>query len=119
MSATELLELPEEFRGLPDRQKRLALDSAQAMLPSGAVLSLLGAADAELALVNAAAHWLVMSGAVDTSVAGIEPMPGMARPKAQKNETAWSGSPYGEIVAAILAKLPRNSGRTRRYPFAT
>ena len=98
-----LLALPVGCRGVPCQLHKQAIDSAEAMLPAS-TLSMLGAARAEEALSNAAAHWLVTNG--------------YAHGERTSNAASgiWAGSSYGDHVAALLAQLPRTNGRSRRYP---
>lgn len=113
---TDLLALPPAFDGLPHDRREQALEWANAALPLPALISHLGQATAELAVVNAAAHWLERSGTPDLSVATLDARPSGHAMASQKNEGSWSGSAYGDTVAAILARLPRASGRGRRLP---
>lgn len=102
---TELLELPDEFRGLPYRVKAEAFASAEGELSAAVVLSSLGQSVAETLLVNAAAHYLVLQGY------------GHARSHSTASASGyWAGSSYGDAVARSLAKLPRQTGRTRSHP---
>lgn len=113
---TDLLALPPAFDGLPHDRREQAFDWAQSALPVAALLSHLGRAVAELAVVNAAAHWLHRSGQGDCSWATLDARPmGHAQPS-PANDGVWAGSPYGDTVSSILARLPRPSGRGRRLP---
>jgi hypothetical protein len=108
----ELLELPAEFRGLPYESRRDAQRWAETALPYAALVAVLGDA-AEQILVQATAHYLATTG--DGTGSPPEPRPSMT----STNPGQWSGSRYGDAVAAALSThLPRASGRGRGYPNA-
>jgi hypothetical protein len=109
----ELLELPSEFRSLPYRIKAEAFDAARAMLPPS--VSSLGEADRETAWAMAAAHWLKSVDANSTT--HLDDLPERPRPKlGTVPASQWRTTSYGSIVAGILDRLPRRSGRGRRVP---
>lgn len=107
----ELLDLPAEFAGLPYSVRRDAFAWAEAALPLSQIISRLGQAVAEQALVQATAHYLL-----HTRNPNAEPdTPHSPRRGAQMGEPGargtWAGTPYGDAVAVILDRLP---GGTRR-----
>lgn len=105
----ELLTMPAEFRGRPYSARYDAQMWAESALPYADLVSTLGEATAEQTLVQAAAHYLA------TSAAGSGESPGL---RMSHSPTNWAGSSYGDQVAIALAKLPRDSGRSRQFPFA-
>lgn len=105
----ELLDLPAEFRGRPYSARHDAQNWAESALPYADLVTTLGTATAEQTLVQASAHYLAITGA-GTGEAPV--------PRSSRTPSAWAGSPYGDAVATTLAKLPRDSGRTRQFPFA-
>lgn len=104
----ELLALPPELDGLPDARRREAFVYAESLLPVATIRSTLGEAALDTARVQAAAHWLA------TTTTATDPRP----VHASSASGAWAGSPYGDAVSTILARLPRPSGRGRRLPMA-
>lgn len=107
----ELLDLPAEFAGLPYAVRRDAFAWAETALPTSDLLTVLGKAATEQALVQAAAHWLA-----HTRNPTAEPdTPHSPRRGAQIGQPGtrgqWAGSPYGDAVSLILDRLP---GGTRR-----
>jgi len=107
----ELLDLPAEFAGLPYSVRRSAFEWAESALPLSTLITRLGQAAGEQALVQAAAHYLL-----HTRNPNAEPdTPHSPRRGAQMgrpgNNGDWSGTPYGDAVARILDRLP---GGTRR-----
>jgi len=107
----ELLDLPAEFAGLPYSTRRAAFEWAESAIPLSTIITRLGQADAEQALVQAAAHYLL-----HTRNPNAEPdTPHSPRRGAQMNRPGnngdWSGTPYGDAVSRILDRLP---GGTRR-----
>ena len=107
----ELLELPPEFRGLPYEVRRDAQRWAEVASPYRALLAVDEAA-AEQVLVQATAHYLATTGAGTG-------MPAQPRKSSPENTGPWSGSEYGdEVAAALTTHLPRQSGRGRHYPNA-
>lgn len=108
----ELLELPGPFRGLPYRTKANAYAAARAMLPSTVTRVTLGEDDFEEALINAAAHWLESNNIMATSMFDETQVP--RRQLGGTSASAWRTTPYGDIVAGILDRLSRRSGRGRR-----
>jgi len=107
----ELLDLPAEVAGLPHEARLAAFAWAEAALPLADIITRLGQATAEQALVQAAAHYLL-----HTRNPNAEPdTPHSPRRGAQMNRPGnngdWAGTPYGDAVARILDLLP---GGTRR-----
>jgi hypothetical protein len=115
---TDLLALQPAFDGLPHDRREQAFEWAAAALPVAALINHLGYATAQLATVNAAAHWLARQGVPDLSDATLDTRPSGHAATSPKAEGQWAGSPYGDTVAAILARLPRASGRGRRLPLS-
>jgi hypothetical protein len=110
----ELLELPEELEGLPYATKRKAFGKAQAQLDLAGIIEHLGAATADQALVLAAAHYLATTG---NSNAQPDTPPRMNRGVNVGEDGArglWAGSPYGDALAVLLARMPGGGGATRR-----
>jgi hypothetical protein len=108
----ELLELPEEFEGLPYTAKRAAFGVAETWLDLADIADALGTATAEQTLVQAAAHYLATTGNPNAQPAD-QPSP---RKGYQVGEGGipglWAGSPYGDSVARTLARMT-GSGKRR------
>ena len=107
----ELLDLPAEVAGLPYEVRRDAFAWAESALPLAEIITRLGQAEAEQALVQATAHWLL-----HTRNPTAEPdTPHSPRRGAQMdrpgNNGDWAGTPYGDAVARILDRLPGGSRR--------
>lgn len=102
----ELLELPDEFEGLPDRTIRAAQARAESLLPSN-IVAHLGQERAEQVLVAATCHVLT----VTRAGTGDTPLPVPVE--------AWTGSAYGQEVKQALSLMPKPTGRTRVYPFSS
>ena len=100
----DLLTLPDEFEGLPERVRERAFDRAESMLPASLVATL-GQERAEQVLVSATAHVLTMSG----EGTGEAPRPSVSG-------KPWSGSAYGAEVERELALMGKPNGRTRSLP---
>lgn len=112
----ELLELPAEFEGLPYHTRRKAFGVAESMLDVVGLIDALGQAQAEHALSQAAAHYLATTGSPNAQP---DTMPA-PRKGVQVGEAGdrglWAGSPYGDNVSRILARMPRGAHRCGRYP---
>lgn len=105
--SVDLLTLPDEFEGLPERVRERAFDRAEAQLPAN-IVAVLGQARAEQVLVDATAHVLTMSG--EGTENGTRPsVPGKP----------WAGSSYGHEVERALALMGKPSGRTRSLPISS
>lgn len=115
---SDLLALPQGLDGLPHETRDLAFGWANSVLPTTQILSVLGQAVLDQALINAAAHWIVTTRQPDTSGATLDPRPD-GRPQTYKPDLygSFQGSAYGDAVAQILAKLPHTRSLTRWTPF--
>jgi len=102
----ELLELPDEFEGLPDRVIANAMSRAEAMLPNSIVRDL-GQERAEQVLVAATCHVLTITRA------------GTGEPPMPVPVEEWTGSAYGQEVKQALGLMGKPNGRTRVFPFSS
>jgi hypothetical protein len=110
----ELLELPEELEGLPYATKRKAFGKAQSQLDLRGIQEHLGAYEAEQALVLAASHYLKTTGNPNEQRHSPPPMNPGVNVGEDGTRGLWSGSPYGDALATLLARMPGGGGVTRR-----
>jgi hypothetical protein len=112
----ELLTLPPEFEGRPYHVRREAFDVASGWLDLEAITDALGLTTSENAHAQAAAHYLATTGN-STAQPHDPPAPRNGVNVGEGgNRGLWAGSPYGDNVARILARLPDGSHRCGRHP---
>ncbi len=114
----ELLELPDEFEGLPYAAKLAAFAEAETELPLADLIAKLGQDAAERCLVQAAAHYLATTGNPNAQPPD-QPSP---RKGYQVGEGGipglWAGSPYGDSVARTLARMSGSGKRRCGHSYA-